>query len=690
MIHTQSQRRVTTKRRNMATALFDAEEGDLTAVVGEGDTNAMHVPSMMCIQEETMQQYNTRHRGKRGLDRPLSFLSTLSTISGENSHSGKRLRTFRKRLGFLVVSISAFSLSTSMMWIAQTPLSHTPQRKIQHLILRENAKSSFARTPDVSAGGAKFEISPYRRLERKFDDRSVKLNRSNSSAKKNKQKILSFHRIAQHGSTTKRDFLDRMEESWEFVAKDVDLNPETGRSSRFPSVNERVRVYMSNWYLPPCPVATGLPADTRSNDAFVEYNFQQGPADDTEYMVFREVRTTKDKKNGPLRSFVVNDSADFDFLRHLNPERMRNCKHTSYCTDFVKYLFPALNRTATDALNSTSGEVPVVSDNVLLYQFSDAEKTRAYNIRLSKFSPYPNVPILKKFRLALSRQELRRVLTPSESGKQCSPAPRPLPLTIEQQQRMNEGETKVSLASQPIIMKLKIQRHYGFVQSIPGIDREWSEKKNQAIFRGQFTGRYPVGMKSDVVKQLSAMEQCDLLHRCRLVYKSSFNSTLVDAKLALPILDVRKDFPQEINGVPLYGDRVSIEDMLSYKAIIMLEGNDVSSGLKWALYSNSVVLTQTPTKTSWAMEELLEPWVHYVPLADDLSDVEEKMQWVIDNDEEAQKIALRGKLWIHDLVFHPDAEVDEELIFDEIVRRSKAHFVRNPLMELPSGNIEVG
>jgi len=86
---------------------------------------------------------------------------------------------------------------------------------------------------------------------------------------------------------------------------------------------------------------------------------------------------------------------------------------------------------------------------------------------------------------------------------------------------------------------------------------------------------------------------------------------------------------------------------------------------------------QAPTKTSWAMEELLEPWVHYIPLSADLSDVEEKMQWVIDNDAEARRIAHRGKLWISDLVFHPDAERDERLVYDEILRRYSTHFVKD-------------
>lgn len=50
------------------------------------------------------------------------------------------------------------------------------------------------------------------------------------------------------------------------------------------------------------------------------------------------------------------------------------------------------------------------------------------------------------------------------------------------------------------------------------------------------------------------------------------------------------------------------------------------------------------------------------------------MQWVVDNDEAAQRIAERATLWMEDLVFHPDAEEDDRLIQEEIVRRYRAHF----------------
>jgi hypothetical protein len=109
----------------------------------------------------------------------------------------------------------------------------------------------------------------------------------------------------------------------------------------------------------------------------------------------------------------------------------------------------------------------------------------------------------------------------------------------------------------------------------------------------------------------------------------------------------------------------------------MLEGNDVASGLKWALLSQSVVLMSKPQHTSWAMEELLEPWVHYIPLNDRATDVEEKMQWIIQHDAQAQRIAQRGSLWMEDLLYHPDAAQDERLVKEEMIRRYRAHFVRH-------------
>jgi Glycosyl transferase family 90 len=72
--------------------------------------------------------------------------------------------------------------------------------------------------------------------------------------------------------------------------------------------------------------------------------------------------------------------------------------------------------------------------------------------------------------------------------------------------------------------------------------------------------------------------------------------------------------------------------------------------------------------------ELLQPWVHYIPLNQNASDVEEKMKWVIDNDGSAQRIAERSSLWMEDLCFHPDATEDDRRIQEEMIRRYRTHF----------------
>jgi hypothetical protein len=127
-----------------------------------------------------------------------------------------------------------------------------------------------------------------------------------------------------------------------------------------------------------------------------------------------------------------------------------------------------------------------------------------------------------------------------------------------------------------------------------------------------------------------------------------------------------------IHGRQIVRPKVGVNVVQQHKIIISIEGNDVASGLKWSLQSASVVLMPPPTRTSWAMEELLQPWIHFIPMRPDGSNVEEMIQWVFDHDEEAQRIAERATLFIYDLVYHTDATSDDLQVKQEIVKRYRA------------------
>lgn len=72
---------------------------------------------------------------------------------------------------------------------------------------------------------------------------------------------------------------------------------------------------------------------------------------------------------------------------------------------------------------------------------------------------------------------------------------------------------------------------------------------------------------------------------------------------------------------------MSIAQQLHYKYILCLEGNDVASNLKWVMSSNSIAVMPTPKFESWFMEGTLIPDFHYIHIADDYSNVHEKLDF---------------------------------------------------------------
>jgi hypothetical protein len=96
----------------------------------------------------------------------------------------------------------------------------------------------------------------------------------------------------------------------------------------------------------------------------------------------------------------------------------------------------------------------------------------------------------------------------------------------------------------------------------------------------------------------------------------------------------------------LFKGTLSIPEMLQCKYLLCLEGNDVSTGLKWMLKSNSCVLMCKPRVESWLMEGLLQPFVHYVPIHNNFDNLDEMIEWCKVNDDRCKEIAQNGSKWM--------------------------------------------
>jgi len=88
---------------------------------------------------------------------------------------------------------------------------------------------------------------------------------------------------------------------------------------------------------------------------------------------------------------------------------------------------------------------------------------------------------------------------------------------------------------------------------------------------------------------------------------------------------------------------MSVADQLRYKFIISVEGNDVATNLKWIMSSNSLCLMTRPRHESWFMEGALVPGRHYVLLADDYSDLPEKIAYFTARPAEAEAIIAQAR-----------------------------------------------
>ena len=191
-------------------------------------------------------------------------------------------------------------------------------------------------------------------------------------------------------------------------------------------------------------------------------------------------------------------------------------------------------------------------------------------------------------------------------------------------------------------------RHFEVVNNeganmLKKLDIPYLSKKDIAVWRGVTTGAWSKNFSEiliypDFTRQLFVTKY----------YNSSDN---IDIGLS----ECFDQSPGAILGVTHYNcsfsnyvkGKKTIKDLLKYKFLIALQGNDVASGLKWMLSSNSVVFTPSPiTMETWSLEPSLKPWVHYVPLKFDGSDLEEKIMHATENPDQMMMIVKNAKQYI--------------------------------------------
>jgi hypothetical protein len=104
------------------------------------------------------------------------------------------------------------------------------------------------------------------------------------------------------------------------------------------------------------------------------------------------------------------------------------------------------------------------------------------------------------------------------------------------------------------------------------------------------------------------------------------------------------------------------EQCKQYKFILNLEGNDVASSFPWALASNCCPLHNYPFNwESYLFGKGLKPYIHFVPVNNDGTDLLQQYEWCLQNLDKCEEIANNGKKYMEQYL--------DNLLYEKVMKR---------------------
>lgn len=145
---------------------------------------------------------------------------------------------------------------------------------------------------------------------------------------------------------------------------------------------------------------------------------------------------------------------------------------------------------------------------------------------------------------------------------------------------------------------------------------DWDAKQSVAVWRGGSSGFYRPSIRMQVVERLFGVPNTDVRF-------------------------VRGGWPINDNIIPdhHFGERMTTMQQLQFKYHLVIDGNTPASNGQWVFATGSVPVIVTHPGNRWWADTELQPMVNYVPVKYDLSDLVEKIEWLVSHDAEAKQIA---------------------------------------------------
>lgn len=190
--------------------------------------------------------------------------------------------------------------------------------------------------------------------------------------------------------------------------------------------------------------------------------------------------------------------------------------------------------------------------------------------------------------------------------------------------------------------------HYGmcrdqYINFEKKIEKDWNQKIPTAIFRGATTdcGYDEETSQRYLIHKISEdWKNNKRYNKDNEIDKEYFLNVDINAGITkvwfndIKLENKNLNFPKQIDVV----ESIEFLHMSKYKYVINIDGSVTAFRLTAELAYMSVILKVESEYNIW-YSKLLKPYIHYIPIKKDFSDLAEKITWCKMNDGQALKIA---------------------------------------------------
>jgi len=214
-------------------------------------------------------------------------------------------------------------------------------------------------------------------------------------------------------------------------------------------------------------------------------------------------------------------------------------------------------------------------------------------------------------------------------------------------------------------------------------DIKWEDKLNVAVFRGSSTG-------SGTTIETNPRLKVAYLSSLKLIDDTDGN-LFIDAGITSWNVRPRKnasfDYLQtiEVDTLPFtLVPKLTPSEQQKYKYIIHIQGHVCAYRLSLEMAMGSLILKVDSTYKIW-FDTLIKPYVHYIPVKSDLSDLIDKIKWCKNNDSKCKEIA-QNAIDFYNKYLTKDGILDylQKILYDVSVKAGEYKYITKSAISIQS------